>query len=119
MTFIKGEKPWNKGKKCPEISKGQLLDKNPCWKGDKVGYSGIHKWLVRNFGKAHTCVICGGERSKHFEWVNYSGKYKRDKMDWVQLCVSCHIKLDRYKSLEENELLKIEESRGTFFNSIR
>ena len=41
---------WNKG------TRGAmgLENSHPNWKED-VGYSGVHRWLVRNFGKADCC----------------------------------------------------------------
>lgn len=30
---------------------------NGMWKGDEVGYSAIHRWLILNYGKANICTI--------------------------------------------------------------
>src|SRR3990167_6309732 len=61
------------------------------WKGDKVGYNGIHTWLHKNFGKADCCENKGcfypRKGSKKFlkkpyryEWALKRGrKYKRIK----------------------------------------
>lgn len=67
--------------------------KNINWKGEKVKYSGIHKWISYNFGKANKCENkdCTGIYKK-YEWSNISGKYRRSIKDWEQLCISCHRK---------------------------
>lgn len=68
----------------------------PNWKGDKVGYKCLHKWIIRWHGKAKKCEFCGKTSDTHkICWANISGKYKRDIKDYIQLCVSCHTKFDR------------------------
>lgn len=64
------------------------------WKGDNVGYHGLHAWLYRDFGKANKCSKCGTVTAKKYEWANISGKYSRDINDFIQLCTSCHRKMD-------------------------
>lgn len=84
-------------------------EKSMCWVGDKIGYQGIHSWIIRQFGKANICENpdCiyprkGGLGSgrwllkpKRFDWANISGKYLRDRNDFIQLCRSCHEKWDK------------------------
>lgn len=69
---------------------GLTGEKNPMWKGDKVGYTALHQWLYLHFGKPKKCDQCGTENAKKFEWANISKKYKRDRTDWMRLCASCH-----------------------------
>lgn len=81
-------------------------EKSSHWKGDNIGYSGLHQWIRLTFGKATKCEYknCKYPRQnkakvwvfkpKRFEWANINGKYKRDREDWVQLCPSCHRKFD-------------------------
>lgn len=81
-----------KGKKYPHLS-----GKNhPSWKGDEVGYMGLHSWISRHKGKALVCenVNCQTENPKKFEWSNISGEYKRDVNDFESLCSWCHRKKD-------------------------
>lgn len=72
---------------------------NSRWKGDNAGYSAKHKWVTRHYGKAKTCENCGNTEASKYEWANLSKLYLRDIEDWMQLCKSCHVKLDRYKSI--------------------
>lgn len=67
------------------------------WKGAAVSYSGIHKWVNRNFGRPDTCEHCatGGLSGRNINWANISGEYKRDRNDWLRLCRSCHTKYDK------------------------
>ena len=46
--------------------KGRLGNKNPNWKGGK----------------------------KMYHWANISKSYKRNRNDWLRLCVPCHMKYD-------------------------
>ena len=76
---------------------GRFTQENhPLWKGEKVSYSGIHKWMVKNFGNPNQCEDCGmiGERGFNgkwnIEWANISKEYRRDKNDFRGLCKTCH-----------------------------
>lgn len=70
------------------------------WKGDKVGYSGIHMWFRDNIGKAFKCqwylvgLVCSN-KSKNFHWALLKGKkYERRRTNFIMLCASCHKKYD-------------------------
>jgi hypothetical protein len=69
------------------------------WKGHEVGYFALHTWLNRNRAKTGVCESCGAtpepkKRRVATEWANVSGEYRRDVTDYLELCVSCHRKLD-------------------------
>lgn len=83
-------------------------DKSVLWKGDQVSYSGLHHWLTKYFGKPSLCENpkCTYPRKLHkrtllkpkrYEWANISGKYKRERSDYIQLCPSCHRLFDNKK----------------------
>jgi len=100
---IKGVmKAWNKGKKGVQIAWNKGLpglkdDSNPYWKGDKVGYSGLHKWVALKLGKPMKCEHCEKTFTSPYKihWANIDHKYKRNLKDWMRLCVSCHMTHDR------------------------
>jgi hypothetical protein len=72
------------------FKKGVLIeDKHPSWLGDAVGYTGVHKWVYRQKGKAIKCEDCFVS-NKTYHWHNLSGNYVRDLSDWVQVCAKCH-----------------------------
>lgn len=62
------------------------------WRGDRVGYSGVHKWLVYNFGNPKKCEDCGSMTMA--EWANISGKLERKRESYKGLCRKCHTKFD-------------------------
>ena len=125
MTFIKGNKiglgriPWNKGKKSyvntGSFKKGQISwntgklflaikgEKNHWWKGDKIGYGGLHIWLRKTFGKANKCEMCGiteapKRKIKFFQWAKlHNCEYERKRENFWMLCCPCHRKYDGYK----------------------
>ena len=81
---------------CRDVwQKTRIEEKHPNWKGEKVGYHGIHKRMVARYGKANRCEDenCDGV-SKRFEWANISGEYKWERNDWKMLCKKCHFKFD-------------------------
>lgn len=67
------------------------------WKGNKVGYWGLHKWVEKHLGKPHFCEHCGKRNLKHrqYNWANKSKKYKRVLSDWLRLCIKCHKAFDK------------------------
>lgn len=81
-----------KGKKRLDM----VLENNPAWKGDKVGYHALHRWISNNYGKPNRCDDCGDNKlpSSKYQWANINGLYKRDISDWKRLCLSCHRKVD-------------------------
>jgi len=69
------------------------------WKGDKVKYHGLHRWVPKHLGKPTKCEHCkkDGLTGKLIHWANKSGEYKRDLNDWLRLCAKCHKKYDSKK----------------------
>lgn len=87
----------NKGKhngRATEIKKGQFLrGLHPQWKGDSVGYQALHRWVEKELGKPPHCTACGS--SENVQWANKSREYRRDKDDWIRLCIKCHNNYDK------------------------
>lgn len=75
-----------------KIVSGKQGEKSPSWKGDDVGYAGVHAWLWRHFEKPEFCDNCHSDR--FIDWSNISGEYKRDRSDWQALCRGCHMEYD-------------------------
>ena len=100
---------WNKGKKFDyKPHPGQIGkvadDKNPNWKGDKVGYRSLHHWIQRKLGKAVKCGHCGIIGiGRQVHWANKSGSYQRNPEDFISLCIKCHGKYDK----ERRKLLRL------------
>ena|SRR3990167_1273988 len=67
---------------------------HPNWKGRKATYRAKHYWASSHFGVPRKCEKCGTTKAKKFEWANKSGKYKRNREDWMRLCTRCHHRLD-------------------------
>lgn len=66
-------------------------------------YAGIHYWLKKKYGKATKCekVDCLG-RSQRYEWaLKPKHKYLKKRINFFQLCKSCHIKLDMSPNFPE------------------
>lgn len=87
------------GRKRPEISG----EKNSNWLGSKVGYYGLHDWVLKELGYAIKCEHCGikGEKKNgrwNVHWANKSHEYKRIIEDWVGLCRKCHYQHDKNAS---------------------
>jgi hypothetical protein len=94
-----------KGYKHTEESKQKLSNEridnnNPNWKGDVVGYSGLHGYIKRKLKKPKICSNCN--KIKKLDIANISGEYKRDLNDWKWLCRRCHMvsdgRLEKLKS---------------------
>lgn len=64
--------------------------------GDEAGYLAKHCRMYRTHGKASYCeaVECWGKSTK-YEWANITSNYNTTSLDdWMQLCKSCHNRLD-------------------------
>ncbi len=70
---------------------------NPMWKGNKVGYSGLHKWVKRYKGPPKICKMCGRIKDNPFSihWANINHQYKRKLEDFISLCYFCHRQYDK------------------------
>jgi hypothetical protein len=106
--FIKGSKKgmaWGQGlisgwKQTKEAKiKIGLASKgnNYAWVGDKAAYSSKHDYQINKWGKATKCENenCTYKSPRRYEWANISGKYLRQRDDYIQLCPSCHRRWDR------------------------
>lgn len=84
----------------------QRGENNPHWKGDEVGYGGLHEWVKKELGQPDVCVNCGksGLKGRHIQWSNKSGKYRRVIDDWQRLCARCHSDYDWWMRLFKKEV---------------
>ena len=66
------------------------------WQDKNLSYLTIHKWLIRDFGKANKCEGKECRKiSKCFDWSLLEGKnYERKRENFIMLCRSCHKKYD-------------------------
>lgn len=60
------------------------------WRGDDVGYSGIHKRIRKLLYRPELCQNCNSAPS--FEVICYTGIYNMDLDNWRWWCRGCHIK---------------------------
>lgn len=65
---------------------------NSNWKGDAVGYLGLHTWINKYKTKPSLCESC--QEKPPYDLANISGLYKRDLIDWEYLCRRCHMLKD-------------------------
>ena len=76
------------------------------YKGNKVGYWGLHRWLDKELGRPRKCEHCGTIKAKRYEWANISGEYKRDTKDFIRLCQKCHKIFDKDRKGLTIQLIK-------------
>lgn len=91
--FKKGHRSHWRGKKMSEEHRKNLSINSGQWKGDEVGYFGLHAWVVKKLGKPRYCGYCQNDKKvgeKQYHWANISHAYRRDLSDWIRLCSSCH-----------------------------
>ena len=63
---------------------------NGMWKGESASYAAKHIWMVNAFGRPQKCDNCHTTEKRMYHWANISGTYKRERDDWLRLCVPCH-----------------------------
>lgn len=83
---------------------------HPKWKGEKVGYRGLHQWVRRNKGNPRQCSKCGRKslNNRMIQWANFDGEYHRKLEDFIPLCVSCHKAHDLALKSNRDSLLAIQ-----------
>ena len=70
-------------------------------------YSSVHFWIKKIAGKANHCINCNlSKENATYDWSNISGKYKREKEDWQQLCRKCHILYDNTPKTRKETMLR-------------
>ena len=87
---LRGPRPFTRG------------EQNHQWKGEKIGYSMLHRWLCGTYGNPPMCEKCGKKGAKtgknqrwDIVWALKRGlSYKRDVKSFLGLCRSCHGKYD-------------------------
>ncbi len=95
-SWNKGLIGYNAGEKHHWYGRDCTEENNPAWKGQTVGYRGLHIWVQKILGKPARCSNCGCIGYGHqMHWANKSGEYKREKSDWLRLCVQCHKAFDK------------------------
>lgn len=94
---------------------GKFGEESRRWKGESAGYVAKHSWIVKHYGKANHCEKCNTKNCSRYEWANISGEYKRDVSDYIQLCPSCHRKMDLKKEYCKRGHLYNEEN--TYINT--
>ena len=102
---------WKNKKIYPHMKKALLrasIGRTPYNKGvfsKNTSYSAIHKYLVRNFGKANFCInIYCNHTSIRFDYALIKGrKYTHDINDYIRLCRKCHLAYDSRKKNYHNK----------------
>lgn len=76
----------------PGLKPDNAGENNPMYKGNKVGYGGVHAWVRARKTKPALCEKCNVRPA--VDLANISGKYSRDLSDWEYLCRKCHMDSD-------------------------
>ncbi len=89
-------------------SKTRIDENSANWKGDDVGYTGIHAWVRKHRGAPTKCEYCGkdGLAEHKIHWANTDHKWKRNLDDYIRLCRKCHFDYDLKNNLIENIFYK-------------
>ena len=98
--FVTVGNPFRRQEVIEKVKKHQKGKTNSNWKGGNVSYGGLHIWMNRNWGRPKYCDYCGILTAKRNDWANITGSYDREKENYRRLCRGCHIRLDRYHSIE-------------------
>jgi hypothetical protein len=73
---------------------GRSAEANSNWRGDDVGYDGMHIRVRKARGKADRCEQCGTtDQSLNYDWASLIDK-PASVDDFAPMCRSCHRKFD-------------------------
>lgn len=82
--------------KMAKAKRGKIGAESNAFKGDAVGYKGLHSWIRVHWGTPDYCERCKctkppkAYQSHWFEWANVTGVYNRERENWQRLCLPCH-----------------------------
>ena len=115
MIKANSEGKWHKGhphsektkKLLSEVTPKRIGADNPMWRGNAVGYDGLHDWVKLHKPASEFCEVCGRTNCR-IEAANISGVYKRDIKDFVWLCCSCHTNFDNIKKMKLYLVIGVE-----------
>lgn len=83
------------------FTKGQTAgENNNNWKGGTATYQAKHMWVKYHYGRPSECQHCGTTDKRMYHWANISKEFKRDKNDWLRLCVPCHKRYDLDRNIK-------------------
>lgn len=88
-----------------------LATKKARFISNSAEYQRVHRWVVKQAGKASQCV--SGCEATRYHWSNISKDYEYDLSDWEQVCPSCHKKRDKL-----SEAGRISISKKNRINSL-
>ena len=90
MPFLQGNELY----KLRKSTKGKvnISENNGNWKGNKVGYGALHRWVRSRLKKPSVCGLC--KNSSPRDLSNKYGVYNRDLKNWEWLCRKCHMAVD-------------------------
>jgi len=91
------------------VSKSLIGNKRR-YKGEAAGYVAKHMWIYKMYGMASRCVLCNTLTASRYEWANVSGKYLRCREDYIELCPSCHRRLDYGDKCKRGHQFNIENT---------
>lgn len=107
MLAVRGERWKENVRAAMRKFRGRDETSHPRWKGDSVGYYGVHDWLTKHFGQPIGCEECGlDDPERKYHWANLSGLYLRLRSDYKRMCVPCHRKYD-YAARRKNKELAV------------
>lgn len=81
---------------------------------DEKEYSIIHSWLRRQYGAANKCESdsCEGWCVKYHYALRKGFQYKKDRNNFIMLCLSCHLKYDWDESKRQGMRTYTDERRA-------
>jgi len=71
------------------FNRGRVEEASSSWKGDDVGYPGLHAWVQKERPRTGICQHCGAAGGRTHN-ANISGEYRRDLDDFIEVCGKCH-----------------------------
>jgi hypothetical protein len=78
-----------------KIAARRMGPRNPEWKGSRVGYRGLHKWVDAHIDRKPYGICPRCHRWAKLESHFRGTKYTRESAGWVDLCHTCHQEITR------------------------
>lgn len=91
---------------------------HPHWKGEEPGAGAAHAWLAAALQKIGRCQRCSVEGRTEWAFLYHGRPHTRCRDDYLELCRTCHRRLDWERRLKAVRVLALLEDHPEVLPSL-
>ncbi len=75
---------------------------------EEISAGSLHQWLSSNYPKQGRCEECGKARKTTYSYLHHPKRHTRNRDDYRELCMSCHVRFDFENGTRKRENMRRE-----------